>query len=108
MERCCKVPNSGLGSAVRTFFFQDQRLALTGTAMANWRRVFQPGGTYAFTLVTEDRVPLFSDPMARSLLRQSLADCRARWPFEILAIVSEPHGKRSPVGRPELDCRAHS
>jgi len=58
--------------------------------MSNWRRVFDPGGTYFFTLVTENRARILNDPAARAILRLCLSDCRRRWPFEILAIVLLP------------------
>jgi putative transposase len=58
--------------------------------MPNWRRVFVPGGTYAFTLVTEGRAPILTTPKARALLREKLRACRQSWPFEIIGIVLLP------------------
>ena len=58
--------------------------------MSNWRRVFIPGGTYAFTLVSEHRAPILATSLGRSILRQVPRDCRRYWPFEILAIVLLP------------------
>lgn len=72
--------------------------------MANWRRVFESGGTYCFTLVTENRTPIFSDPNARSILHRSLADCRARWPFKMLAIVLMPDHLHTLWRLPPGDC----
>ncbi len=72
--------------------------------MPNWHRVFQPGGTYSFTLVTEHRAPLFSDPQARTILRRTLHDCRARWPFEMLAVVLMPDHLHTIWCLPPGDC----
>ena len=58
--------------------------------MADWRRVFEPGGTYCFTLVTERRAPIFADERSRAILRRALEATKARWPFEIVAIVLMP------------------
>jgi putative transposase len=58
--------------------------------MSDWRRVFVPGGTYGFTLVTERRAPIFTDAMGRTILRETLRDCRRQWPFVIVAIVLLP------------------
>ncbi|MCG3148829.1 MAG: REP-associated tyrosine transposase [Verrucomicrobiae bacterium] len=58
--------------------------------MPNYRRWFVPGATYFFTLVTENRVPLFAGEIARANLRTAIAECRQRWPFELNAIVLLP------------------
>ena len=43
-----------------------------------------------FTLVTYDRVPLFSDPRACRMLGSLLRRARRRWPFTIDAMVLLP------------------
>jgi putative transposase len=58
--------------------------------MPNYRRAHVPGGMFFFTLVTERRAPILTGVPARGALRQSFADCRARWPFRIEAIVLLP------------------
>jgi len=73
--------------------------------MSNWRRVFEPGGTYCFTLVTEGRAPIFADPRARAILRRALLAAKARWPFEILAIALMPDHLHTVWRLPENDCR---
>lgn len=55
--------------------------------MPYFRRVFVPGGTYFFTLVTERRAPLFADATARRLLHEAIAECGYRYPFALDAIV---------------------
>lgn len=58
--------------------------------MTNWRRVSHPGGTFFFTLVTENRAPILTTPAGRRNLRTATRACRARWPFEIAAVVLLP------------------
>src|SRR5438045_3006040 len=58
--------------------------------MPNYRRIFRPGGTYFFTLVTAARAPVFADGRARTLLHNSLAGVRRDRPFELDAIVLLP------------------
>jgi putative transposase len=53
-------------------------------------RSFVPGGTFFFTVVTAERSPFLCEPNARSCLRAAFHACRARWPFEIVAIVLVP------------------
>jgi putative transposase len=59
-------------------------------AMSDYRRYFVPGGTYFFTVVTARRAPYLCSAMARSLLRATVRECLARWPFQIDAIVLLP------------------
>jgi putative transposase len=58
--------------------------------MPNYRRIYVPGGTCFFTVVTECRACLFSDESARKLLRKAFVDCMRRWPFQIQALVLLP------------------
>ena len=58
--------------------------------MPNYRRWYQPGGTYFFTVVTARRAKIFQDEKARLLLRQSIRECHTLWPFEIAAFVLLP------------------
>lgn len=55
--------------------------------MPNYRRWYVPGGTYFFTDVCFGRAPLFSNPAAGTLLRDSIQHCINRRPFEMSAIV---------------------
>jgi len=72
--------------------------------MSNWRRVLVPGGTYAFTLVTEGRAPILTSPVGRSILRQVLCDCRRTWPFDIVAVVLLPDHLHTLWRLPTGDC----
>jgi putative transposase len=58
--------------------------------MPEYRRRFEPGGTYFFTLVTYRRMSLFHDETARKVLRASIEACQAKQPFEVIAIVLLP------------------
>jgi putative transposase len=58
--------------------------------MPNYRRARIPGGTFFFTLVTEQRAAIFAEPTARGMLRRAFIDCRSRWPFRVEAIVLLP------------------
>ena len=56
--------------------------------MTTYRRVFQPGGTYFFTVVTDGRRPVLVDHIDH--LRRAFSVARRRRPFEIDAIVVLP------------------
>ena len=58
--------------------------------MPSYRRVFRPGGTFFFTLVTENRATLFTDPVARHLRGESIRECRCRRPFTTDAMILLP------------------
>jgi putative transposase len=55
-----------------------------------FRRVFVPGGTFFFTLVTARRRAILTTPAAREALRTALADAARTRPFTIDAIVLPP------------------
>ena len=45
-------------------------------AMPNWRRAVVPGGTYFFTVVTDQRRPLFESADARTILGNVIRECQ--------------------------------
>jgi putative transposase len=55
-----------------------------------YRRVYFPGGTFFFTLVTYKRRPLFSADDMVSRLRQVFGDVKNKRPFDTRAIVILP------------------
>ena len=77
--------------------------------MPDYRRWYQPGGTYFFTVVTYRRWPLFREPAARDLLGTVLREVAEARPFTTVAIVllwdhlhcvwSLPPGDRDYSGR---------
>ncbi|MCA9025032.1 MAG: transposase [Planctomycetaceae bacterium] len=58
--------------------------------MSAFRRWYQPGGTYFFTIVTYDRIPLFAEESARTLLGEVMRSVNEQLPYETVAIVLLP------------------
>lgn len=58
--------------------------------MADHRRLYVPGGTYFFTLVTAHRHPWLGRPDGRAILSRAMRAVRARHPFATTAIVVLP------------------
>lgn len=55
-----------------------------------YRRTYQPGSTYFFTIVTHQRQPLFAESDNVQKLRQAIASVKFRHAFRIDAIVVLP------------------
>ncbi len=58
--------------------------------MPNYKRIYEPGGMFFFTLVTHRRRHLFSKNMARECLRKAIAEEKAEHQFDLSAIVLLP------------------
>jgi putative transposase len=58
--------------------------------MRTFRRLYQPGGTYFFTVVTANRWPCFDNADNVRLLGDALQCTRSSHPFDSLAIVVMP------------------
>ena len=58
--------------------------------MSSYRRLFRPGGTYFFTLVTQNRARFLTTELARPLLHAALARVLRERAFELVAIVLLP------------------
>src|SRR5689334_5724596 len=58
--------------------------------MPEYRRWYVPGGTYFFTVVTADRLPIFGDPQAADRLGSAMRSTRCEHPFETVAAVLLP------------------
>ena len=58
--------------------------------MPEYRRSLIEGGTYFFTVVTYNRLPILITPEARQLLRVAMLDVRERYPFNIDAVCLLP------------------
>jgi len=58
--------------------------------MPNYKRTFEQGGMFFFTLVTHRRRHLFSTAMARKCLRQSIVEEQTNHPFDLTAVVILP------------------
>src|ERR1035437_4744711 len=61
-----------------------------GSRMRTFRRLYQPGGTYFFTVVTANRWPCFDNADNVRLLGDALRCTRSSHPFDSLAIVVMP------------------
>jgi putative transposase len=58
--------------------------------MPEFRRWYVPGGTYFFTVVTQDRLPVLQGPEAVRMLGRVMRKVRRRYPFQTPAIVVLP------------------
>ena len=61
-----------------------------GALGMSYRRLYVPGSTYFFTVVTYDRQPLFNDPANVQLLREAFRRVKRHHPFTVEAIVVLP------------------
>ncbi|RCS52696.1 transposase [Bremerella cremea] len=73
--------------------------------MPNYRRARVPGGMYFFTLVTENRAPIFRDSTYVRLLGKLLREAKQRWPFRVEAMVLLPDHLHAVWGLPRGDDR---
>jgi len=58
--------------------------------MRTYIRNYAPGGTYFFTAVSYGRRPFLTSDAARRCLRNAIRETRARWPFNVIAVVLLP------------------
>jgi putative transposase len=58
--------------------------------MPNYRRPFVPGGTFFFTVTTNGRQPVLTEPVILAGLRDAVRETRRGLPFTILAWVVLP------------------
>src|SRR5690348_14918860 len=58
--------------------------------MPNFKRAWVAGGSFFFTLVADERRPIFASAAARTILGAKLRECQCKWPFTINAIVLLP------------------
>lgn len=58
--------------------------------MSFYRRSYRSGGQYFFTVVTEGRRPILTQPDVRTALRKAIIAVRQNYPFEISAWVLLP------------------
>ena len=72
--------------------------------MPNYRRTYEPGGIFFFTLVTHRRRHLFSNSRARECLRRAIAEEQAEYPFDLTAIVLLLDHLHCVWELPENDC----
>ncbi len=58
--------------------------------MPNYRRAWQPGGTFFLTLATHRRMRWFADAVARRCLHDAIARVRRDFPFSLVAAALLP------------------
>jgi REP-associated tyrosine transposase len=73
--------------------------------MPNYRRWFVPGGSYFFTVVSENRAPIFCTDVARPILSEWIQSCQRQWPFRIDAMVLLPDHLHTIWTLPPTDTR---
>ena len=59
--------------------------------MSNYRRLYVPGGTYFFTIVTYQRRPYFANSDNVNKLRTAVATVKKEMPFNIFGAVILPN-----------------
>ena len=75
--------------------------------MSDYRRLYVPGGTYFFTVVTYERQRLFVTAHRVKELRQAFRYVKARRPFAVIAAVGlcrERPAALSPAYDGEITC----
>ena len=58
--------------------------------MPEYRRYYEEGGMYFFTVVTYHRLPILTNPTSRKILREAWLKTQARQPFETIAVCLLP------------------
>ena len=71
--------------------------------MPEYLRLIQPGGTFFFTVVTYNRLPIFDSPSARELLGDPFRSAMERYPFTMDAICLLPDHLHCILTLPETD-----
>jgi putative transposase len=71
--------------------------------MTEYRRIWEPGGIYFFTVVTFDRQPILTNPLSRAILRKVWKDVQTKHPFEAMAVCLLPDHLHAVWRLPEGD-----
>jgi len=58
--------------------------------VSSYVRLREAGGTFFFTVVTHDRRPFLTSPLARRCLRTAWKETYSRYPFELVAVTLLP------------------
>ncbi|MGB8253045.1 MAG: transposase, partial [Anaerolineaceae bacterium] len=72
--------------------------------MPEYRRVFLEGGTYFFTVVTYNRLPIFNNKLAINLFRMAVKDISLKLPFNEIAYCILPDHIHCIWKLPDDDC----
>jgi putative transposase len=71
--------------------------------MTGYRRSLLKGGSYFFTVVTYDRLPILTSNKARAILHSAWIDVRKRFPFTTVAVCLLPDHLHCIWSLPEND-----
>ena len=71
--------------------------------MPRFRRAFIEGGSYFFTVVTFNRMPILTTEESRAILRAAWLDVNGRFPFETVAVCLLPEHLHRIGSLPEGD-----
>ncbi|NQS99289.1 MAG: transposase [candidate division Zixibacteria bacterium] len=72
--------------------------------MPQYRRLYQSGGYYFFTLVTHERRKFLTDELARKCLRDAWLTVRSKRPFNLIALCLLPDHLHCIWKLPDNDC----
>jgi len=72
--------------------------------MTNYRRANLPGGYYFFTVVTHNRRPILTEPLARDCLHGAWEQTKQQTPFDDVALCLLPNHLHCVWRLPEDDC----
>src|SRR3954469_15037089 len=82
-----RTPSNRCAEAHPTNLLADRGNRWYVFAMPDYRRLYVPGGTYFFTVVTQGRAPILTTDIARPMLRDAILRCRESRPFDPLGWV---------------------
>jgi putative transposase len=71
--------------------------------MAQYRRVYFPGGSFFFTIVVNGRKPIFKSAISRKLLREAWSTIHKKYPFTLVACCLLPEHLHCIWTMPEND-----
>jgi putative transposase len=72
--------------------------------MSEYRRIYQAGSSFFFTVVTHNRYPVFKNKPEIQLLTESMAKIKRKYPFKMRSFVILPDHIHCIWEMPEEDC----
>jgi len=101
----CRAKINFVHHAVRAAYPTFFNLHSGVPPMPHFRRAYVPGGSFFFTVVTEQRAPILCTDTSRVFLRTAIPECRQQWPFRIDALVLLDNHLHAILTLPEDDTR---
>jgi putative transposase len=71
--------------------------------MPNYRRIYEPGAYYFFTVVTHQRNPVFADKSNVEVFKKAISTVKQKHPFKTIALVVMPDHLHTIWRMPEND-----